>query len=229
MPAALKGMKTIQAPASLKDMALAAIKGAIWDDVLQPGPVYSEAQLAQELGISRTPIREAVMELAGVGFLTIIPRKGFRLKRLSLDEIQQLFTFRRVIELAVTKEMMPRLSEEHLAELKDIHNRDRAAVQDMSSRQLVGIDREFHTFLATVTGNQYLISAHETMRDLIDWVGTKVLKRPERYPEAVKEHGAIVEQILQKDLEGTLQSMENHINITERLITAHVRAEQEEQ
>lgn len=225
MPSMLKGLEVIKAPASLKDMALEAIKEAIWADVLHPGKIYSEPQLAQELGISRTPIREALLELSKQGFLTVIPRKGFKINRLSVDQIHHLFTFRRAIEMAVVSEIMPRIHAGDLERIDDIHARDIAAARTTSRRAFIRVDREFHTFLASLTQNQYLIAAQENVRDLIDWVGTKMLQRPERRREAIREHGAIVEAIHQKDLAATLGAMENHINVTEKLVTDHLSAE----
>lgn len=225
MPANLKGLEVIKAPASLKDMALQAIKEAIWADVLHPGTIYSEPLLAQELGISRTPIREALLELAGQGFLTFLPRKGFRINRLSVEEIHHLFIFRRAIELAVIAEIMPRINDKNIKRIEDIYTRDNVAAQANSKTAFIGVDREFHTFLASLTNNQYLISALENVRDLIDWVGTKVLERPDRRHEAIREHGAIVKAICKKDLDATLQAMKNHINITEKLIIHHLSDE----
>ena len=222
MSANLKGLEVIKAPATLKDMALHAIKEAIWADVLHPGTTYSEPLLAQELGISRTPIREALLELAGKGFLTFIPRKGFKIKQLSVEEVHHLFTFRRAIELAVVAEIMPRINDENIERIDGIYSRDFAAARTTSKRAFVRVDREFHTYLASLTENQYLISALENVRDLIDWVGTKVLQRPDRRHEAIREHGAIVKAIRQKDSAATLRAMESHINITEKLITDHL-------
>ena len=225
MPSMLKGLEVIKAPASLKDMALQAIKEAIWANVLHPGKIYSEPQLAQELGISRTPIREALLELSGQGFLTVIPRKGFKINQFSVEEIHHLFTFRRAIEMAVVSEIMPRVNAADIEQIDDIHARDIAAAQTTSRRAFIRVDREFHTFLASRTKNKYLISAQENVRDLIDWVGTKMLQRPERRREAIREHSAIVRAIRKKDLPATLQAMENHINITEKLVTDHLSAE----
>jgi len=227
LPTAFKGLEAIKTPASLKDMALQSIKDAIWSDILHPGIIYSEPQLAQELKISRTPVREALLELAGNGFLTFIPRRGFKINQLSLKEVHHLFSFRRTIELAVLSEVIPIINDGEIEDIVDIHNRDIAATHDTSLQTFVQIDREFHTFLAELTENQYLIAAQENARDLIDWVGTKILKRPERSQEAVREHGAIVDAIREKDLAQALQCMERHINITEKLITDHIGRELE--
>jgi DNA-binding GntR family transcriptional regulator len=225
LSAELKGLEVITAPASLKNMALKAIKEAIWADVLHSGSVYSEPQLAQKLGISRTPIREALLELAGQGFLTFIPRRGFRIKRLSVEEVHHLFTFRRAIELTVVTEIMPRINEHDIKRIDDIHCRDNAAARADSKSEFIRVDREFHTFLASLTKNQYLIAALENVRDLIDWVGAKVLERSERRREVIREHGAIVLKIHERNLAAALQAMEEHINITEKLITDHLGAD----
>ena len=219
--------KTLEIPVSLRDMAVKAIKEAILTDVLTTGNVYSEGKLAEELGISRTPIREALLELADRKFVTILPRKGFRVNQLSLDEIRHLFSFRRIIELGVIREIIGRISDQDLEIFNRIHQDNQVAAESRSKELLVQKDNQFHSFLVSRTENPYLISAHENVRDLIDWVGANVLKRPARSQEAINEHEIIVHQINKRNLKGTLRAMEKHINITEELIVSYLALEQQ--
>lgn len=222
MSAQVPPLKSIETPVSLKEMAFEAIKEAILANQLRPGNLYSEPSLARELGISRTPVREALLELASRGFLTFIRRKGFQINEFSEHDIRNLFACRRALELAVIREITPSIADHAIEELDAIRTRDVQAANARDSKVSVRVDREFHLFLASLTRNPYIISALENVRDLIDWTGTKILERKERPMEVLREHGAIIDMINKRDLGGAVSMMEEHLRITERLVLARM-------
>lgn len=209
-------LRSIDAPASLKEMAFQAIKKAIMNDQLEPGKLYSEPGLARELGISRTPVHEALIELASKGFLKLFPRRGFQINKLKQKEIRNLYSFRMTLETAVIREITPKITDELALELEAISRRQKRMAKGGNWMGFLKVDRGLHCFLASLTQNTYIISALENVRDLIDWTGAKILaERKERPQEAVKEHEAIISMLKKGDVAGAISKMEEHLKISE--------------
>ena len=87
-------LSNIDLPPSLKELAFQALKENILNHQLRPGSVYSEQAIAKKLGISKTPIHEALTDLEKRGFVKILPRKGFQVNRLTQKDVRDMFEFR---------------------------------------------------------------------------------------------------------------------------------------
>lgn len=222
MPTSFRPLRTLEAPPSLKDMAFQEIKDAILANRLQPGGVYADKGLAEDLGISKTPVREALVDLTARGFFNFLHRKGFQLKVLTEEDIRNLFDFRNILELAIIRRITPTLSDEAIQTLEKIRRQEEEIAQTGERIRFVKIDRELHLYLVSLTNNPYLISSLENLRDLIDWTGYKMLSRPERPVEAMREHKNIIEMLAIRDVEGAVGKMEEHIRITERLVISAI-------
>jgi len=207
---------TLPLPPSLKEMALASIKEAILSKKFEPGIVYTEAGVASELGISRTAVREALIHLASKGFLTLLPRKGFQLRVLTEKDVRDLFEFRRALESAVIRHITPNLTDVSLNHIEGLLIKHRKAAEAGNPIVSIGADSEFHLYLASLTGNSYLITAIEEIRGLIDLAGVRTLEFKERRAESLREHQAIVEMLKARSISGAVEKMEEHIRITEQ-------------
>lgn len=204
----------IKTPPSLKEMAFQAIKNAILTNRLEPGKIYSEFGLATELGISKTPVREALADLAVQGFVTVLARKGIRINSLTAKDIRDLYEFRAALETAIIRHITPELTEQSIRRLETIQKKQEAAIKEDNRMKYLRIDREFHLFLASLTQNQYMISALEGVRDLIDWTGSKALLRNGRIVEVKEEHNRILHTLKKRNVKSAAKMMEEHIQIT---------------
>ena len=211
-------LENIEIPDSLKEIAFQAIKKAIISSSFKPGNLHSEPGLAKQLGISRTPVREALLDLASRGFIEFVRNKGFRVKTLTKHDIRHLISFRRGLEATAIREIMPKLTDEALGKIEEIRRRDIEAAEAKNWDLFVNADREFHMYLCSVSQNPYLISAMERVRDLIDWACYLMVHRRRRFSEALKEHESIIDKLKKRDLEGTLMMMERHMDMTEKRI-----------
>ena len=146
----------------------------------QPGQIYSEQALAGDMGISKTPVHQALLDLANKGFVTIIPRRGFQVNTLMERNIRNLFQFRQPLELTVVRFAAPTLTPAALNDLEGILAR-MSGVRDPYEFQK--FDRAFHRYLASLTENELIIQALENVWDLSDWVGARVLAKADRYEE----------------------------------------------
>jgi len=203
---------------SLKDQAFQSIKKAILDGHLKPGVLYNEQGIASKLGISKTPVREALLELAGRGFVTFFPRKGFEIKSLTAKNIRDLFELRLALETAVIRHITADISNESLTELEAILARDRKAVHNDDRSQILQINRELHDYLAAQTGNEYLIRSLENIQDLIEWLIAGTLRYRGRADKAYKEHLNIFSKLKKRDVQGAVAAMAEHLTITQQKI-----------
>ena len=209
---------------SLKDQAFQSIREAILNGRLKPGILYKEQGIANELGISKTPVREALLELVGRGFVTSFPRKGFEINSLSAKNIRDLFELRLVLETAVIRHITADISKESLKELEAILARDRQAVRNDDRTQVLRVNRELHSYLAALTGNEYLIRSLQNIQDLIEWLIAGTLSYRGRAGKAYSEHLSIFNMLKKGDVQGAVAAMAEHLSITQREILSGRRS-----
>lgn len=207
-------LKYLKVPPSLKEVAFQSIKEAILSDKLKRGKVYNEQALAKELGISKTPVREALLDLAVKGFVTFIPRKGVQVNALTEKDVKNLYEVRIALETAIMRSITPTFAEEAMKKVDAIHKKGKDAIKADDRLGYLRIDREFHLYLAGLTENRYMIASLGNIRDLIDWMGFKALTRGERMEEVEQEHEKITQKLMERDAKGSELLMEEHIRIT---------------
>jgi DNA-binding GntR family transcriptional regulator len=208
-------MKKLKIPSNLTTLAYNSIKEYILDGRLDEESRLTEDFLAGQLGISKSPIREALNRLEAEGLIQIEPRKGAYLRRLSSDEINDLYDLREALEVHVvrTAKMTPAL----LAELRQSLKRQRALLKANDKAHYIQEDTAFHAKLAQSTQNKYLCSVLENIQNQI-W-----LSRRSSYDlsssSAPDHHDAIVKALEASDSEKAQQAMRAHIrNVRERLV-----------
>lgn len=217
-------LKNLRVPLSLKEMAFQSIKAAILSNKLEPGKIYNEQGLAKELGISKTPVREALLDLATKGFINPLPRRGVQVNVLTEKDIKDLYDVRIALETAIVRWIIPKLTEESLKKIEAIHKKERSAIKADDRLSYLRIDREFHLYLASLTENRYMATSLENIRDLIDWMGFKALTRQERMEEVEHEHEKVIEKLRKGDPKGAEHLMEEHIRITVKNVLQWLKA-----
>lgn len=211
-------LRSIELPSCLKDLAFDSLKEAILSGDLKPGVLYSEPEIAKQLGISRTPVREALLDLSSRGFVTFIPRRGFQINEITEKSISELYVFRMVLETGIIRIAAPRIDAAAIMRLEALHKEDKRAAAHQDMHGFIHVNREFHGFLAALTENSFLISAFENVRELIELASLNIRGRTHRMPEAVKEHKAIIDRLKERDTEGAVTMMQRHIQVTEGLV-----------
>lgn len=183
----------------LRDQAVKLIKGAILRGEIPPGEVISNEQLSSWLGISRTPIREALLELQKGGMVTIHRGKGTEVARLSRKDVVEIFETREALEVKSCELMIERMGEKAIDALEAILDRQS---RDSSQGNELGFlegDNEFHLLLAKGSGNGRLYRAVEAMRDQCMLLGTYALRQENRMAEVLGEHRDIVDALRRRD------------------------------
>jgi DNA-binding GntR family transcriptional regulator len=214
----------IDRPSSLKDCAYRAIKDQIVSGRLEHNRIYSAQHFAGMLGVSRTPIREALLQLAGEGFLVCLEARGFKIKQFSAREIRDVFETRQMVEAFVVKRLIGTLTSDDLGALKANLRLMSEHARQGNAHGFLEADKEFHLTLVRRTGNQMLATIMETIRNHIAVFGLKALLHEGRLQEVMREHRSIIRALCHADRRRALQAVHHHLSATERCVLGHDRA-----
>ncbi len=208
---------------SLADRAYHALRGAIAEGRLKPGRHVGEAAFAEQLGISRTPIREALQRLARDGLVTLDARNGARVAELSLEAIQELYDLREILEGSAARFAALGAKPNDLQRLEAILAQESAHGGDPAA--LARLNKLFHQTLCKVANNRYLGQAVATFSTTLLLLGPTTLAAGGRAGESQAEHRAIVEAVAAGDAERAEALMRGHIRRAREIRIAMVLEE----
>ncbi len=211
-------LKSLDQPASLSRLAYDAILKSILSNEMHPDEIYNEVMLAKDLGISRTPVREALLELSVQGLVTFLPRKGIVVNRLTENDVEEIFEIRRAIDSTAVEKIASvdpppdiRLLQKSLKEQKD-------AVKKNDYWKYLRADRDFHVTLAELTGNKRLVVIAENIRNMVHLMGIQALELPGRTKEVIDEHMRILDAIVQRKPQQAREAIVDHLIKSEQAV-----------
>ncbi|MDR3593154.1 MAG: GntR family transcriptional regulator [Negativicutes bacterium] len=193
---------------SFKEKAYLCIKEDIISCKLLPGSVLSEKELVVQLGISRTPIREALNRLEQEGLVKIVPQRGVFVSNVTLKMTLELYQVREVLEPFIVRLATPLVSEEKMGEFRSGF----AAITEATSKEdLIALDHQFHYYLAEVCGNGFLAQLTENIRAQINRSRLLSCRDYESLIKGREEHLAIIDALLERDVEKAAAAMYQHL------------------
>lgn len=195
----------------LRDQAFEKIRKRIICLDYAPGQYLSEAQVSKELGLGRTPVRQAFDRLMLMNMISILPRKGVMVSPISLDEIDQIIEVRLVNETHCTALAAERATAEDIEEMEDILAEAEIASEARDRERLMELDKEFHRIIARAARNKVLgdLLANLHDRSLRFWF---ISLGDEAHLKCVgAEHKAIYEKIRDRDPEAAATAAREHI------------------
>jgi len=196
-------------PASLADQAYEGLLAAIGAGRLQPGERVRETALAEQLGISRTPIREALQRLARDGLVQLDARNGARIAELSLQAIQELYDLREILEGSTARLAAQGATANDLQRLNAILEKEAAHLDDPAA--LAKLNKLYHRTLCEAANNRYLMSAVATFSTTLLLLGPTTLAAHRRAGESHAEHRAVVKAVAAGDADKAEKLMRGHI------------------
>jgi DNA-binding GntR family transcriptional regulator len=152
---------------TLKSLALSQIKGAILSGKLRPGDRIVEARLAQEMGISKFPIREAIRYLEREGLVVTFPFKGTYVSNFDENDVEELYTLRSALEELAIRILMSKLDEEKIAQLDSILADMQKAANEQKVDKVISEDMRFHRTICELSGHRKLLEMWLTLQDQI--------------------------------------------------------------
>ncbi len=209
----------------LRDLVLEALREAIMSGSLQPRERLMEIQLAEELGVSRTPVREALRKLELEGFIVMVPRKGAYVSDLSMKDIADVFEIRAALEGLAAALAAERITEEELETMERLLVEKGEAINQNDIDKLVEVDTKFHETMYKASRNERLSSIISNLREQIQRFRLSSLSVPGRKKDSLDEHRNIVEAIQARDVQLARYLAQEHIENAENVLIESLKKE----
>lgn len=199
------------------------MKKAIINGELKTGEIYSEQMFATQLNISRTPVREAVLQLSQENMLDIYNNRGIMVRPLLFEEIQKIIQARVAIEgysvRYLTRNIHMEQAQEILISLDTCLILEKNALnKEQNFYDFMQADMDFHGLIVHFTQNDYLINSIQMMRSRLEKATVNSLKQGNRMEIAIKEHSALLLHIKSGDEIKACESFEQHMKNTEDIM-----------
>ena len=183
---------------------------------LAPGALLIEAQLMEQLGCGRTPLREAFQRLHTENLVVALPRRAVSVADITVSSLQQIYEARWSLEPAICQLAAQRITAEQLAYLEASVNQPRIADETFSVTEW---DMAFHQCIAEACGNRYLITAFEQLRGPAQRLVSLAFDRKPYIPPTIDEHRKILEALAARDSRAVATAMDEHIhNAKDRIL-----------
>jgi DNA-binding GntR family transcriptional regulator len=204
------------------------IKRLILCNEVLPGQKLHHQELSERLGVSRTPVREALTRLVQEGYVSFLPNRGFTCKEIRLQEAEELYDLREALEAFAVEKAIHHLTDDVLIELAKKTNRYGEDVKKQFTRERLIYDQDIHLEIARLTGNETLI---KTLTQVFERI---ILKRrtdglydPARRRTAHEEHLRLFEAMKQRDTPQALTIIRAHIRAGKNNVLSDLKQRQE--
>jgi DNA-binding GntR family transcriptional regulator len=205
------GLTKIRKSEPLAKTALKVLRRSILTNELTTDVVYNEKSLAKDLGISRTPVREALLELSSKRLIKFLPQKGVIINTFSHKEIEDVFEIRIALEVFSIKKACINDKTLDISGLNNFLQAQKDAAQKKNAVAFMEADRNFHITFIRLTKNAYLIEMMQDIRDIMHLMGFKALTRKSRMKEVIAEHDAILAAVIKGQVTEAMELMETHL------------------
>ena len=206
----------IKRPDSLSKTAEEHIRQSIIRGTFRLGESLQEAKLSAAMGISKTPIREALSALKLQGLVQIIPQRGAFVSNLSRDGVEQLCRFRLILEAAALDQGFDENPVALITELEDLVSKMSEARKADAFEQYLELDADFHDAFFRHCGNIYLQDGYQKVSDIVRTMRTHLSKHPERTAKSFEEHVAITTHLNEGKVKAAKTVLKRQITRGER-------------
>lgn len=197
-------------PETLTDQVYEILRERLISGQIPPGEFVREQDVSERLGVSRTPVREALSRLASEGFLERIPHRGFRLPNETVDDLIEIYPIMTALEVLGTREAFVHLDAGALAELRKINEAYAKAFEDHDV--YVGIDKnhEFHSKLSARSGNKRLCRMLDDLRSRVRSLEIWAFSDIDHWQTSIDEHEAILRAVETDQLDRVIEILETN-------------------
>ena len=208
---------------SYKDQVYEHLKQAIIMGDMLAGEIYSEQMIADKLQISRTPVREAVLQLRFENLVDVFSGRGFSVRPIHFFDVQQIIQARTAIESASLRALIIGLDtadgREILEQMETCVKTDMpATLTDEDNYNFMRADMEFHMLSVAFTANEFFIQIMNTMRTRLEQAIVSSLKKQNRTIAAIDEHEKIFSAVKRHDTDGAIRALVEHMETTENIL-----------
>lgn len=212
----------------LRDVVFNTLRKAILTGELKPGERLMEIHLANRLGVSRTPIREAIRKLELEGLVIMIPRRGAEVAQITEKSLKDVLEVRRALDALCAELACDRIDAEATEQLRKACEKFERATETKDATIIAKADVELHDIIVRATGNQRLIQLINNLSEQMYRYRFEYIKDENRHDNLIDEHRMIYESIVKHDKEGAARAARVHIDNQEKSIIRQIRLEQEQ-
>ena len=205
--------------------AYRALRSAILDRRLPAGRKLIVRVLAEDLGLSPTPIKEALAALEREGLVVAIPHRGYHVPHITVHDVEELYALREVLEGLAASRVAIRINERLAAQLDHLLERQRICVRDRDVHRYGDLDLAFHHLLREASGNARLARVAESFNGQIRLLISTSAQLPGRLTLSLQEHVAIVRAVKDGDGQAAEAAMRHHVRQAGIALLAHLEAE----
>ena len=211
----------------LRDVVFRTLRRAILKGELKPGERLMEVQLANRLGVSRTPVREAIRKLELEGLVPMIPRRGAEVAEITEKNMRDVLEVRRALEELAVKIACEKMTDEEIELLRQASKKFRDTMYNDNLTAIAENDVEFHEIIYDATGNKRLIQILNNLREQMYRYRVEYLKDYNCHGILADEHDEIVEALERRDQATACRAIVDHINNQEMSIINSIKEKQE--
>lgn len=193
---------------------------------LKPGTKLLEVKIAKQMGVSRTPVREAIRELVAEGFVKMIPNQGVIVSIASIEDTQEVLQIRSVLEGLAARLATKVINGEEIKELEQYIEQMEYYANKDNALAFSKMDVEFHELILNICGNNRLIQIRKNLSDQAHRYRIRSLSIPGRLKHSLKEHQEIVKALKRKDSEQADKLSQKHVeNVLKNILTHESKKE----
>lgn len=211
----------------LRDVVFHTLRQAILKGELEPGERLMEIQLANRLGVSRTPIREAIRKLELEGLVLMIPRKGAEVAKISQKSLKDVLEVRRSLEELAIELACQRMTEDEIRELEDAQKAFAAAVEKGEAMSIAETDEHYHDIIYNGTGNIRLVQILNNLREQMYRFRLEYIKDADKRQVLMAEHEIILKVVRQRKSAEAKSAIREHIDNQEITVLKNLKEKEE--
>jgi DNA-binding GntR family transcriptional regulator len=200
------------------------LREMILSGALEGGTQIEERQLAEEMGVSRTPLREAIGQLSNEGIIEYRPYRGNYVRTFTAKQVNDLYQVRMALESLAMRLAIPKLSQEHIHKIRQILDDVERALQNNDMDGYNEADRRFHKAILDISGNETLKEAMDRLSAQIQMVRVIANQDHDVVESTARERPLILAALEARDADEAARLMEEHIDGVRRAVVAQLEA-----
>ena len=196
---------------TIKDQVYKYLKDEICNRNFAPGYWLQEQEIAQQIGVSRSPVREAIKHLAMDGLVIEIPNKGSYVREFTQKDVLDACDLRLMMETYALGQCKENLTEENLQILNEFLVNFNYYYEKNDLKEYINVDTEFHQFMVSLSTNGMISVAYNRLQPLFQPFRIYSLVERRRFDDSIGEHNRIIEALLKKDIEKAIKENTKHL------------------
>ncbi len=208
----------------LRDVVFNTLRQAILKGELKPGERLMEIQLAQRLGVSRTPIREAIRKLELEGLVTMVPRKGAEVAKITEKSLRDVLEVRKALEELAMQIACDKISVDTIEDLEIALEDFKKAISSKELTAIAEADVNFHDVIYNATSNDKLIQILNNLREQMYRYRIEYIKDYNSHARIIEEHELIIECLKKQDKAQATLAICNHIDNQEMAVINSIKS-----